>query len=199
MNKVGEITVKQRFPDKAFVGLTFDVTKTKGSVLETYPQLADIRSWKNYKKADADKVMKFIVFMFDPETPLKNKITVAEERRHVAAVLSGWQQRDAGYEKITKLEDPDHLEMVADYLAYVGNRDWTMLVVAEILFDRLTKTTLTGDIKTASSTPEVMEDLSKRIDTYYDKMFKDKDIARQIRRGKISAEKIARQTSVQED
>lgn len=199
MSKIGEVGIARMFPEREFTGLTFNVTKAKDGVFNKFPELKSLRSWKKYERADADKVMKYIVLLFDPGTPLRKERN-PENRRHIAAILSGWDPRDKGYAVALAFENEDHLEMIADYLIYVNNRDWTMLVVAEMIFIRYVKMGLTGAFNVVKDIPEQMEEISKKLDTYYDKMFKDKDVATKIRKGRISAEAIAKHTSgVQED
>lgn len=197
-NKIGETGVKAAFPKGAFSGLTFDVTKVKKSVVEDYPQLGELPSWKKMTKADADKIMRFIVLLVDPDTPLR-KEKDSEKRRHFAAILSGATRIDSKlYKDLMALEDVTILEMIADYVSYICSRDWAMLIANEILFDRLVKSAMIDGISTAKAAPEEMEKVSNRIDTLHGKLFNDGKAAKGVRMVKITPELIAKRTSVQE-
>lgn len=126
----------QMIPEKEFLNLEFNPT-VKKPLTTVYPKLKSIVGDVD------DKVLRYVVLMYDINSPLRNSYPELGKRKEFAADLAGY---DLVKDDVTELfefrvkvgEDyepnDDLLDMIIKYLKYQNNWVWSMIVSNEQAF-----------------------------------------------------------------
>lgn len=126
----------QMIPEKEFLNLEFNPT-VKKPLTTVYPKLKSIVGDVD------DKVLRYVVLMYDINSPLRNSYPELGKRKEFAADLAGY---DLVEDDVTELfefrvkvgEDyepnDDLLDMIIKYLKYQNNWVWSMIVSNEQAF-----------------------------------------------------------------
>ena len=123
-------------PDKDFSIMEFNPL-VKGKVLEKYPKL------KSVLKDGDDRVIRYILLMYDINSPLRHHYPELYKRKEHAADLAGYNldkedvtglfdfriKTDDGYEP-----DEELVNLTMKYLKYQNNMVWLMIVSNEQAF-----------------------------------------------------------------
>lgn len=123
-------------PDKDFSAMEFNPL-IKGNILAKYPKLGGILG------SAEDKTVRYILFMYDQNSPMRHHYPDLIKRKEFSASLAGF---DLDKDDVTALFDfriktetgyepnEDLIEMVIGYLKYQNNMVWQMIVSNEQAF-----------------------------------------------------------------
>lgn len=110
---------------KRFARLKFPIHEVEGDLIKKFPQLLRYPAFKAYTLRDRDLWIKFICYMYDPNSELVREYEVLEERKKEAATLAGLTGSGRGldgvrYRRVLKGEWKDeegkeHSDVVAIY------------------------------------------------------------------------------------
>ena len=172
------------FSESDFDSMFFNPYGIKGSILKKYPK---IKMFKSFLKAD-DKLIRYVLYVYDLNTPLKEYYPDLKIRKEEAAKLSGYdlvKDKDFLYQ-IFFFTDLKTLEMVDEFLKKQNNRVWSMIVSNEqTFFEYQTKLLrpVDGDkdkdiLQALQIKSKIMDDLNTindRLETYYLKLYGEDD------------------------
>ena len=177
------------------------------SMIKTYPKLAQIIEMKWMQDNNLEKILKYVIMVFDPKSPLMS-ISSLVERKRVAFDESG----------ISKISDADKLnistnsyndilpELIVRYLInFPCSMDWAILCVLENKFWETVNILMqplsdAGDkkdlLKSSDTKTKIIENLKndqKDIDYYFKTIFgDDSDIEKFARRVPITPQSISK-------
>lgn len=192
---------------KEFEKMEFNPT-IKKSIITVYPKLKDIVGDVD------DKYIRYVLLMYDMNSPLRNHYPDLIKRKEFASDLAGYNIEEDSIEDLfefkTKGEDgqfiPNEklLKLIIDYLMYSSSRVWSLIVSNEQFFYECAKRVLVPveddrdkDLLTAVSTKtkliESMDAINERLQRYYkDLSGGDTDLEEAItKRKRLSPESIA--------
>lgn len=119
-------------PEKDFSKLEFNPL-VKGKVLDKYPKLR-----ATIGDAD-DKMVRYVILMYDINSPLKSHYPELNKRKEFAADLAGYNVSDDLTSIFDfKLEDKPNeelLDITMKYLKYQNNMVWQMIISNEQAFN----------------------------------------------------------------
>tara|TARA_R100000458_G_C8268123_1_gene242980 strand:+ start:1038 stop:1634 length:597 start_codon:yes stop_codon:yes gene_type:complete len=168
------------FSKEDFNKMLFNPYSIKGSVKKKYPKL---KMFKTFLSSD-DKMIKYVLFMYDFNTPLKEQFPDLKIRKEEAAQMSGYDLEDD--KELLKgmffFTNEKLLSMVDEYLKKQNNRIWSMIVSNEqTFFEYQTKllSPVDGDrdkdvLQALQIKSKIMDDLNtinERLDSYYMKLY----------------------------
>jgi len=196
------------FTDSDFNVLTFPIHNVKGDLVKKVPRLSLIESFVNYKDPDKEKVIKYICYLYDPNSPLKEFFPDMQRRKEQSAILAGFsmenEQSKNKAAELMGLKNKGVIVLIDDFLRFVNNRIWSMIVSNEETFYEYQRKLLRNveadrdkDLLQALQIKgKIMEDLDNinaRLEKYYLKMYAgDEDLVKTITaRGSISPETLA--------
>lgn len=194
--------------DKAeFKKLRFNVYSAKGDVMSAFPRLGNIQSFKDYIEPDRNRIIKYIVYMYDKESPLVKRFQKIEDRQRESAILAGFdtQKKKDHLALIYANENESVNAMVCDFIVEINSRKWAMIISNEATFYEFQRALLTP-IDRASANNEkagmdaimvkskMMEEcnlIDLRLDKYYEELFGSKEVIEYGKRKRISPESVA--------
>lgn len=173
------------FSDSDFDKMFFNPYKVKGSLKKKYPKL---KMFKTFQGSD-EKLIKYVLYVYDYNTPLKEYYPDLKIRKEEAARLAGYdldKEKDFLYE-IFFFTNLKLLEMVDEFLKKQNNRVWSMIVSNEqTFFEYQTKLLrpVDGDkdkdiLQALQIKSKIMDDLNtinERLETYYMKLYGEDDV-----------------------
>lgn len=195
------------FSDSDFTSLTFPIHNVSKDVLNKVPRLELIASFKEYKGKHKDRLIKYICYLYDPHSPLKEFFPDMVRRKEQAAILAGFDLEDNKTKDIVEgmmsLKNKGVLRMIDEYLRFVNSRTWSMIVSNEETFYEYQRKLLRSveaerdkDLLQALQIKgKIMEDLdniNERLEKYYLKLYAgDEDLVKTITtRQSISPENL---------
>jgi hypothetical protein len=184
------------FSDSDFASLTFPIHNVDKDLINKVPRLELIPSFKNYKGDFKDRIIKYICYLYDPNSPLKEFFPDMLRRKEQAAILSGFDLEDNRtkdiIEGVMSLKNKGVLSMIDEYLRFVNSRTWSMIVSNEETFYEYQSKLLRSveaerdkDLLQALQIKgKIMEDLdniNERLEKYYLKLYAgDEDLVKTI-------------------
>lgn len=188
-----------------YKALSFDISKHKTGTLPTScPDMSVLKSWWKTDRKDKDKVIRYIVLMYDKNSPLTKRFSNLENRKREAASLAGFNPEDPSLKAYKEFQDQEFADMVVEFLIHQNNYTWTMLVSNEQTFYEFQKTLLQESsmirndkdkISAIASKSKLMEESDKiveRINSYYRQIFTEDKVIETARRVASSPEEIAK-------
>jgi hypothetical protein len=171
-----------------------------------YPALKDLLPQGEH----GEKVLKYILFLYDPKSPFIRDIRNIKTRKQEAAKLAGFDlQKDSDFlDSVYSFKNKEAAAKAIKFLKeFIHDRTWSMIVSHEQTFyeynERLMKpveddkdTTKEKDVMaTIVLKSKLVQDL-KEIHTilkeYYKEIFEDDDLREQVINNRISPETMAR-------
>lgn len=129
------------FSDSDFKNLTFRIKEAKtGTLPKALPEIKNIPSWWDCDRNDKDKVIRYIVLMYDKNSPLVKQYPNLEIRKNSALALAGFVTGDPSLEVYKEFKDDDFADMVIDFLKFQNDYIWMMLCSNEQTFFEFQKT-----------------------------------------------------------
>tara|TARA_R110002050_G_scaffold261364_1_gene401324 strand:- start:736 stop:1332 length:597 start_codon:yes stop_codon:yes gene_type:complete len=182
------------FNKEDFNKMIFNPFITKGLIKNKYPK---IKMFKTFNKA-SESLVKYVLYMYDQNTPLKEQFPDLKIRKEQAAILSGFdlvkdneKLHDMFFFLSTQL-----IDMVDEFLRKQNNRIWSMIVSNEqTFFEYQTKllSPVEGDrdkdiLQALQIKSKIMDDLNTindRLDSYYMKLYgEDQELLKVIKADK---------------
>ena len=158
---------------------------------------------KSFDDAE-DKLIKYVLYIYDVNTPLKEHFPDLKIRKEQAALLSGYDLKDETLNSIFFFTNSKVLSMVDEFLKKQNNRVWSMIVSNEqTFFEYQTKLLrpVDGDrdkdiLQALQIKSKIMDDLNtinERLDSYYMKLYgEDETLLNKIKSDKrLTPEYIA--------
>lgn len=193
------------FTESDFKNLTFNIHKAKSGTLPTsIPDMKVLNTWWNTNRNDKDKVIRYIVLLYDRSSPLVRRFSNLDTRKREAAMLAGFNPEDPSLKSYKDFQDQEFADMVVEFLIYQNNYTWTMLVSNEQTFYEFQKTLLQESsmirndkdkINAIASKSKLMEESDKiveRINAYYKQIFVDDKLVESAKRVASSPEEMAK-------
>lgn len=184
------------FNDSDFESMTFPIHNVKGDVVKKVPSLTFIESFVQYEGEHKNKVIKYICYLYDPNSPLKEFFPDMSRRKEQAAILSGFNLDDNRFKDMViammSLKNEVVVVMIDEFLRFVNNRVWSMIISNEETFyeyQRKLLRNVTADrdkdlLQALQIKGKIMEDLdniNERLEKYYLKLYAgDEDLVKTI-------------------
>lgn len=120
-----------------FQKLKYPVHNVSGNLLEKFPDLTRYKAFRDYKMADNNKFIKYIVYLYDPASELHTEYADVQEIKEAAAKEAGFKKIADGSwdnEKLNNIMAGDYnhehaskiFEMIMCYITRIVNRvKWT--------------------------------------------------------------------------
>lgn len=177
-----------------FNKMIFNPFSIKGSIKKKYPKL---KMFKTFDSAN-DSMIKYVLYMYDQNTPLKEQFPDLKIRKEQAAILSGFsliKDNEKLHDVFFFLSD-QLVDMVDEFLRKQNNRIWSMIVSNEqTFFEYQTKllSPVEGDrdkdiLQALQIKSKIMDDLNTindRLDSYYMKLYgEDQELLKVIKADK---------------
>lgn len=177
-----------------FNKMIFNPFSIKGSIKKKYPKL---KMFKTFDSAN-DSMIKYVLYMYDQNTPLKEQFPDLKIRKEQAAILSGFsliKDNEKLHDVFFFLSD-QLVDMVDEFLRKQNNRIWSMIVSNEqTFFEYQTKllSPVEGDrdkdiLQALQIKSKIMDDLNiinDRLDSYYMKLYgEDQELLKVIKADK---------------
>lgn len=100
-------------------------------VLETFPELARMKVIANSHAPQKNLLLRYLIFMYDPETDLRKEVPELDKRKIRAAELAGFEKQSDYLTEIFELRDKATLEFLFILLTQVYHnrkyREWVTL------------------------------------------------------------------------
>jgi hypothetical protein len=150
------------------------------------------------KRADLDKLVRFIMVMYDKKSPIIRLITNIDQRKKEAAIVAGYDlKHDApALEDLFSFADKDLQILALQFLKDQNDMYWSMIVSNEQTFWEFQKALNQSinnykddkqkmdALNVKSKLMEECDKITERVETYYHKVFGDGDAqvkAKQLR------------------
>lgn len=177
-----------------FNKMFFNPYGVNGSLLKKYPKL---KMFKSFLSAD-NKLIKYVLLMYDANTPLKEQFPDLNIRKEQAALLCGYDliKDESLLSTIFFFENEKVTKMVDEFLRKQNNRVWSMIVSNEqTFFEYQTKLLrpVDGDkdkdiLQALQIKSKIMDDLNNindRLEAYYMKLYgEDQELLKTIKADK---------------
>lgn len=79
-------------------------------------------------------IIRYVLFLYDPKTPLREHFPDIQERKEMAANMAGFEDSDPELEILFTLANEHYSRAVYDILKHFSNKTLTLLVTNEELF-----------------------------------------------------------------
>jgi hypothetical protein len=182
-----------------FNSLSYNVVESyeqdpKADLLQKFPKLTRLKSFKSYGESDRNYLIRFIVIMYDSGSPLADMYPDIEKRKIEAAKLAGYETGKTGAFKDKKIQDvfelknDDVLEMICEYMESHNSMEHRLVIMHEQAFSEYERLVMTPidqsetkdkDILTAATTKtKLMKDcdeIHSRLLGYYQKLYNNHD------------------------
>lgn len=173
------------------------------NLLVKYPQLIVLLP----KCKDDEKVLRFIISMYDPNNPVVRENRDPLLRKKSCAVLAGFDliKDEVFLEEIFNYTNEEIVEKTDRFLKeFVHIRLWSMICANEQTFFEYSKRMmkpveeagakekdLMSAIAIKSKLSEDMDAINNRLDSYYDKLYGDADLKNKVQKIRISPESMS--------
>jgi len=142
-------------------------------VLEAFPELSRFKVLDKSKAPQKNLLLRYLLFMYDPESDLRKEITELDKRKVRAAELAGFEKESDYLTEIFELRDKTTLEFLFVLLTQVfHNRKYREWVTLSQELDEYTRLRL-DPITTAKSKKGGEEDIEE-IDVFKSAELKSK-------------------------
>jgi len=162
------------FEDKEFKSLMFDVYNLhpKASVLNKFPKLRAFPEFrKKINKLDNNKIIKYIILMYDENTPLK-KVEDVNKRKLIAGKMALFPETDEGMftePYVSAIEGKNNifnLKMMR-YLRFHKNHKYSFLVTLENSYYNNLSQAMGGNNKAYDAAKKQKDDLKEAVDDLF--------------------------------
>lgn len=114
--------------------------RTGTDLLTAFPKLKAMPSFANYPHGDRNYIIRYIIYLYDPGSPLRAEIEDYAKRQVEAALLAGFEQNTKGEFKSDRIKQvlagdcTEVTDMIVDFLIQLDNRAYAQLVAGEQTF-----------------------------------------------------------------
>lgn len=123
------------------------------SLLRAFPELAKHREFKvQFEKLNKDNVIRYVVYMYDRNTPFRRKFPDILKRKIEAAKEAGFKISEGGMfeeevETLLRGKDNKVNDMVCAYARIHKNFKYSFFITMEEIFYSLMRSIVDGDLK----------------------------------------------------
>ena len=182
------------FNKEDFDKMLFNPYGFKTSIVKKYPKM---KMFKTFQDAE-DKLIRYVLYIYDLNTPLKEQFPDLKIRKEQAAILSGYDL-DSDKEELNNIfffTSTKVISMCDEFLRKQNNRIWSMIVSNEqTFFEYQTKLLrpVDGDrdkdiLQALQIKSKIMDDLNTindRLESYYMKLYgEDQELLKTIKADK---------------
>jgi hypothetical protein len=175
------------------------------NLTEKYPALLPLLP----KGDNGEKILRYILFLYDPKSPLIKDSRNIKTRKQEAARLAGFDlQKDSDFlDDLFAFKNREAAAKTVHFLKdFIHNRTWSMIVSHEQTFyeynERLLKPVeddkdtkekdVMSTIVLKSKLVQDLKDIHSTLKEYYKEMFEDDDLRDKVVNNRISPETMAR-------
>jgi len=157
------------FSDKEFEGLMFNPLKVPEgrNIITEYKRLGKISEFRQpFASLDKNKIIRYIIFMYDKNSPFRVKFPDILHRKVEAARGAGWSIEKNGLfsdnvERVLRGENDSVNKMTVAYIRIHRNFKYSYLIGLEESFYRLMLEIMGGDMKNVEKMRKLQEDLEQ--------------------------------------
>jgi hypothetical protein len=194
------------FDKEEFSAMAFNVfsVKPEKDLLEHFKKMNLLKSFSLYKGAMANEVIRYVLYMYDKNSPLREMFPDLKKRKSEAALLAGLSG-GARMKKVFDMKDEGVLDMIDEFVRHQNNRIWALIVSNEETFYEYQSSLIrnvTADkdmdtLKALQIKSKLMDDcdtINARLEAYYRKLYGDNEelLAIVSKRQRITPEMIAK-------
>ena len=137
------------------------------SLLRAFPELAKHSEFKvQFEKLNKDKVIRYVIYMYDRNTPFRKKYPDILKRKLEAAKEAGFKISDEGLfedevEVLLRGENSKVNNMVCAYTRIYKNFKYSFFVTMEEIFYSLMRTIIDGELKNIGELKKTQKELDE--------------------------------------
>lgn len=115
-----------RFKEKDFENCKYNVfaLKKEDKVIDKFG--IKYSSWVNSTLRDRNKIFKYIMYLYDPKSPLIKAFQMFDKRQREAANLAGLDYKNC--DDLYNLSSNEYLDLVMDFLIDLGSLKWQQVI-----------------------------------------------------------------------
>lgn len=125
------------YKNSEFNSMSFNVFGLRHStdLLKEFPKMSLIKGFVEYSGADRDKYIRYVCYMYDKNSPIKDYYQDLYVRKEECARLAGFSTKSKGIlEDVFDMKNEGVLTMINDFLIFQNERVWSMYVSNEQTF-----------------------------------------------------------------
>lgn len=161
----------ENFAENEFKNMMFDVSVVQPPkhVITSYPRLRKIKEFKTkFTKLSKDKVIRYIMLLYDKNSPFRIKFNDVLIRKVEVAKGAGWEIEDHGLfndevERLLRGENKHVNRMIIAFVRLHRNFKYSYLIALEETFYRFLLETITGEIKNMAQMKSTQGELEELI------------------------------------
>tara|TARA_R100001463_G_scaffold28672_3_gene65641 strand:- start:9439 stop:10071 length:633 start_codon:yes stop_codon:yes gene_type:complete len=121
------------FTKETFEELFINVYEQKNIVKKNLDKVTDAFGLVVDIRPDIEKLIKYIIYMYDKNTPMRELYQELQERKVECALLSGYSEKKDKtiLEELYNLTDKRACELISSFLKYQNHKSWALLVSNE--------------------------------------------------------------------
>jgi len=159
------------FAESEFKDMMFDVSVVQPPkhVITAYPRLRKIKEFKTkFTRLSKDKVIRYIMLLYDKNTPFRIKFNDVLIRKIEAAKGAGWEIVDQGLfdedvEKLLRGENKQVNRMIVAFVRLHRNFKYSYLIALEETFYRFLLETIQGEAKNLGQMKSTQKELEEEV------------------------------------
>tara|TARA_R110002020_G_scaffold29055_4_gene91940 strand:- start:697 stop:1296 length:600 start_codon:yes stop_codon:yes gene_type:complete len=173
------------FNNNEFSQLLFNVYPIGKDVdlIAHFKRMQLLKSFTVYKGSMRNEVIRYIIYMYDEHSPLRDMFPDLNKRKRESAHLAGLSG-DVRIKKILSMKDDSVLNMIDDFVRFQNNRIWALIVSNEETFYEYQSSlirTVSADkdmdiLRALQIKSKLMDDcdtINARLESYYSKLYGD--------------------------
>ena len=121
------------FTKETFEDLFINVYEQKNIIKKNLDKITDAFGLVVDIRPDIEKLLKYIIYMYDKNTPMRELYQELQERKVECALLSGYSEKKdkTTLEELYNLTDKRACELISSFLKYQNHKSWALLVSNE--------------------------------------------------------------------
>ena len=121
------------FTNETFEDLFINVYEQKNIIKKNLEKITDAFGLVVDIRPDIEKLLKYIIYMYDKNTPMRELYQELQERKIECALLSGYSEKKDKtiLEELYNLTDKRACELISSFLKYQNHKSWALLVSNE--------------------------------------------------------------------
>ena len=121
------------FTKESFEDLFINVYEQKNIIKKNLDKITDAFGLVVDIRPDIEKLLKYIIYMYDKNTPMRELYQELQERKIECALLSGYNEKKDKtiLEELYNLTDKRACELISSFLKYQNHKSWALLVSNE--------------------------------------------------------------------
>jgi len=161
----------ENFAENEFKDMMFDVSVVQPPkhVITAYPRLRKIKEFKTkFTRLNKDKVVRYIMLLYDKNTPFRIKFNDVLIRKVEAAKGAGWEIVDQGLfhedvERLLRGENKQVNSMIVAFVRLHRNFKYSYLIALEETFYRFLLEIIIGETKNLAQMKSTQSELEEEV------------------------------------